>query len=83
MVGERSSFLWGARVVQGVGGNSARYLMWGDVFLNARRGVRGAFRKKILDGGVGFRKRLLLGLGVVGERLSTFMGDKGGGRGMG
>ena len=43
----------------------------------------GAFRKTFLDGGMGFRRRLLLGLGVVGERLNTFMGNKGGERGMG
>ena len=42
-----------------------------------------AFRKKFLDGGVGFRKELLLGLGMVGEQLNTFMWDKGDGRGMG
>ena len=41
----------------------------------------GAFRKNFLTG-CGLQKRLLLGLGVVGERLNTFMGDKGGGRGM-
>ena len=62
----------GARLVQGVGGNSARYLKQGDEgyinqqFLKNKRGRsdgEGAFRKKILDGGVGLGKKLLLGLG--------------------
>ena len=62
----------GTRVVQGVGGNGARYLKLGDEghinqqFLTARRGRLGgeeAFRKKFLDGAVGSEKMLLLGLG--------------------
>ena len=62
----------GPRVVQGVGGNGARYLKQGDEghinqqFLTDRRGRlggEGVFRKKFLDGGVGLRKKLLLGLG--------------------
>ena len=58
--------------MQGVGGNSARYLKQDDEghinqqFLTDKRGRldgEGAFRKKILDGGVGLGKKLLLGLG--------------------
>ena len=61
------------------------YLQWhiNQQFLKARSGVRESVQKKFLDGCVGFRKRLLLGLGVVGERLNIFMGNKSGGRGMG
>ena len=42
-------------------------------FLKLGEVLAGALRKKFLDGGVGFRKRLLLGLEVVGERLNTFL----------
>ena len=45
-------------------------------------GGEGAFRKKIVEG-VWASEKSYFRVGVVGKRLNSFMGDKGGGRGMG